>query len=123
MANTTRFHRWFIEPTGKDVAHANEVIAKNLPNVIDGFWQRCSDGKRHYLWECSFKEAQNFWNSRHTLKIDVCIWSQEGKGQIHPHTFLLQRERPAVTAIKRQVAKMKARRKACLQTPWGNGVH
>ncbi len=116
MATKKRTYRWFVEPVN-DAGRSNGVISDNLPNETDGSHQKCDDGKPHYLWNCTSKEAKNLWKSRHTLQINIQVWNQEGNGQIRRHTFFLKPKNPAVAAVKKQVAKMIARRKKCLQQP------
>ena len=100
---------WVMEPTG-GIARSNEMIAKNLPDETEGSFKKCNDGKDHYLWDCSFMQAKKFWDSRRSMQIDIRIWSQEGRGEIKPHTFLLKKS--TAGAIKKQIAKIQCRDKA-----------
>lgn len=89
---------WFVEPL-KNIAHANEVIARFLGEEVDDAHSfhrnaHCSDNNDHRLWDCGSKEkAKELWDSKVSLQIKIKPWRQ-GYGKIRPYSFIEQRRKP-----------------------------
>jgi hypothetical protein len=94
MAKKERVIRdeWFVEPTGKDTAHSNGVISRELGKSPDEKTQEVRDvgGTLHNVWACTLAQAKQLWGSRDSLVISFDLWGRgRNYGPVRYKTFLL----------------------------------
>lgn len=86
---TEREYTWFIEPFE---AQTNLAVSIQLPE--ENFGQRIAeDGRCHNFWQCSSKQAREFWNSKTALGLNLNIWVREGTGKIRLANHLFKKKR------------------------------